>query len=443
MASSGTPLLRRTTCPHCWGNFPPEDVLWVSAHSDLLGDPRLGSEQPQRFLPTRFGLDGNALDARGMPCTVLACPKCHLPVPRGLLETEPFFVSILGTPACGKSYFLAAMTWGLRQILPEHFALEFQDADPDANRVLAGYEQSLFLYGKGDDLVPLADLIRKTELQGELYDTVLYGNQAVSYPRPFLFALTPKEEHPNAGSAGRVGRILCLYDNAGEHFQPGMDSPNRPATRHLAQSRLMMFLFDPTQDQRLRERCQGLTPPAGGPPAFTSRQEQVLAEAAARVRRFTNLGQTEKHSRPLLVLVTKYDAWAHLLDGNVISDDPWKPTPKGIAALDVERIQYYSQQVRSLLRATCPEIVHVAEGFASHVTYFPVSALGRRPLFDTATNQWAIRPRKLKPIWSAVPLLFGLSKCLPGTIFSWKAPALASTDPRWQRGLFWQSKADA
>src|SRR5437667_12620553 len=101
-------LLRRTTCPHCWTKFAPADVLWISRHSDLLGDPRLGREEQQRFLPTRFDLDGNALDAKGFVCQNLACPKCHLSVPRALLETEPLCISILGTPACGKAYSLPA-----------------------------------------------------------------------------------------------------------------------------------------------------------------------------------------------------------------------------------------------------------------------------------------------------------------------------------------------
>src|SRR5262249_7482489 len=68
MSSIALPLLRRTTCPHCWTAFPPEEVLWISAHSDLLGDPRLGPEQQQRFLPTRFDVEGNALDAKGFAC---------------------------------------------------------------------------------------------------------------------------------------------------------------------------------------------------------------------------------------------------------------------------------------------------------------------------------------------------------------------------------------
>src|SRR4051812_8065624 len=99
MFKAAVPLVDRMTCPHCWGTFPPEDVLWIASHDDLRGDPRLGPDQLQRFLPTRFTIDGDAIDARGFPCQFLACPKCHLPLPRALLEMEPAFVSILGAPA--------------------------------------------------------------------------------------------------------------------------------------------------------------------------------------------------------------------------------------------------------------------------------------------------------------------------------------------------------
>ena len=40
MAKNALPLLKRVTCPHCWTAFPTEEILWVSAHADLLGDPR-------------------------------------------------------------------------------------------------------------------------------------------------------------------------------------------------------------------------------------------------------------------------------------------------------------------------------------------------------------------------------------------------------------------
>ena len=92
-------LLTRATCPHCWETFPPDQVLWISEHVELLGDPMLGPERQQRFLPSRFTVDGDAIDARGMTCRSLACPHCHLSIPRAMLEMEPLFFSILGSPA--------------------------------------------------------------------------------------------------------------------------------------------------------------------------------------------------------------------------------------------------------------------------------------------------------------------------------------------------------
>ena len=61
-ARQGIKLCPRVTCPHCWHNFAPEQALWIAEHPDLLGDSRLGADQPQRFLPTRFSVEGAALD---------------------------------------------------------------------------------------------------------------------------------------------------------------------------------------------------------------------------------------------------------------------------------------------------------------------------------------------------------------------------------------------
>ena len=141
-------------------------------------------------------------------------------------------------PASGKSYFLASLTWQLRNILPRHFTFTFADVDPAFNRTINEYEEMLFLSAEADKLVA----IRKTELQGEMYTTVMVGNQSITYPRPFVFRLKPTKQHPNFEHAQELGRLLCLYDNAGEHFLPGQDTTSSPVTRHLAQSRRFVVL---------------------------------------------------------------------------------------------------------------------------------------------------------------------------------------------------------
>jgi hypothetical protein len=406
-------LLSQVTCPHCWERFAPEQVLWISEHVDLLGDPLLGPEQQQRFLPSRFTIDGDALDSRGMTCRSLACPQCHLPIPRAMLEMEPLFVSILGAPASGKSYLLTAMTWQMRQVLPHHFKVAFTDADPVSNRALNECEESLFLHPDDGALVPLGGLIRKTELQGELYDTVAYGQQTVSYPRPFLFTMQPREDHP--GGPGKTpARMLCLYDNAGEHFQPGQDTTSSPVTRHLAQSRAILFLFDPTQDPRFRAASRGTNGVGKAQRAARmSRQETILNEAAARIRRYAGLSQGAKYERPVIVILSKFDEWAHLFDHD--PGEPWK-THGNLTGVDLERIEQMSARLHQVLMKFCPETVAAAEAFAKNITYIAVSSLGKQVEIDPATGLTSIRPGNIQPHWVTVPLLYALARVQPALI---------------------------
>jgi hypothetical protein len=409
------PLVVRVTCPHCWNRCAPEDLLWVSKHADLLGDAVMGAEAQARFLPSRFTAEGRALDARGMACDVLACPQCHLSIPRPLVEEEPLFVSVIGGPSSGKSYLLTAMTWQLRRLLPGGFAVAFNDADTTTNRALNEYEETLFLHGDGQSLVA----IRKTELQGELYDQVRWGTQIVTLPRPFIFTLRPTERHPNAAAAERVSRVVCLYDNAGEHFQPGMDLPNAPVTQHLGRSRALMFLYDPTQDPRLREVCRKFSndPQLSGT-MRTHRQEILLTEAALRIRRYAGLSANQKYERPLVVIVPKSDVWSPLLDLDVASEPVVDNYLAGgtLAAVDLPRVDAVSAKVRAMLLTHAPEVVGAAEDFSQRVVYVPVSALGRAPEVQPGTNLLGVRPRDIRPHWVTVPLLYMLARWSTGLI---------------------------
>ena len=412
--SSMVQLRARVTCPHCWNTFPPEQILWISAHPDLLGDPLLGEDSQQRFLATRFTVEGHAIDVRGVTCSRLACPRCHLSVSRALLEMKPLFVSILGAPSSGKSYFLAAMSWQLRNCLRDRFNLSFQDADPVANQILSDYEDTLFNSTQEDQLATLP----KTEKEGELYESVRYGEREVWYPRPFVFSIKPMETHPSYHKRRLLSQALCLYDNAGEHFLPGGESPNSPGTQHLALSEVLLFMFDPTQHTKFRKACQGISKdPQMGNQVWTHRQDLVLLEAANRIRRYSGLGESEKYSRPLVVVVTKFDAWCGLTRVKRISTNRVvRQVGPSLSAIDRDELKKISGQVRSVLNKYAPELVAAAEGFSKQVIYIPASALGRSPEVDQETGFLGIRPRDIEPMWAEIPMLYAINSVAEGLV---------------------------
>ena len=123
-------------CPHCWHRFDVDEFLFIARHQSLIGDPVLGADAALRFLPSRFTPEGNAVDAAGMSCPDMACPRCHLRIPQAASEMPPLFLSIVGATASGKSYFLTSMTWELRNTLASNFAISFTDTDAVNNQIL-------------------------------------------------------------------------------------------------------------------------------------------------------------------------------------------------------------------------------------------------------------------------------------------------------------------
>lgn len=409
----GIQLRSRIICPHCWTEFPPHDLLWIAAHSDLRGDPLLGQDEQQRFLPSRFSADGKAIDVRGEVCTALGCPHCHLSIAWALLEMKPLFLSILGAPGSGKSYFVASMTWQLRQTLRERFAVSFADADPLHNQVLSDYEERLFLNPREDQLVYLP----KTELEGQLYQSVAYGERRVWYPRPFVFALQPLDGHAGYGKRRMLSRCLCLYDNAGEHFLPGGETPNSPS-KHLALSEVLFFLFDPTQHPRFRARCKGQSSdPQMGDHGWSHRQDQVLLEAANRIRTHSGSSQSDKLKQPLVVVVTKFDAWRSLTpDLDLDLNRVVRRLGDHASALDTRILHAISDRVRQVLNEHAREMVNAAESFSEEVLYVPVSALGCAPEVIDGSGMLGVRPKNIQPAWAEIPLLFALHRCTKGLV---------------------------
>ena len=411
-------LVGEITCPNCWERFPPERVLYVSSHPEQYGDLRLGDQALRRFLPSQFHPDGRAIDPKGGLCHQTACPRCHLFVPRVLLENPTLFVSMFGSPSSGKSYLLAAITHRLRSVLPKEFALNFSDPYPEANAILHAYEDKLFAGNGKQQLVSLD----KTGETGNWYNEVNFGAQTLSYPKPFFFQISPVEGHPNSARPASVSRTLCFYDNAGESFQPGADRSDNSVTQHMAKSGCLIFVFDPTQDVRFRRLLSGVSADKQVMADRVERQDLILSETARRVKTYSGISMTAFHDRPLIVLVNKFDAWQKLVGDKRLSD-PWVCHPsKKFSVLKIETILQVSEKLRQLLQTHSPSIVATAESFVDpkKVIYMPASATGGAPTV-MPSGRLAHISGTLKPMWVETPLLYVLSKFVPGLVFSKKS----------------------
>ncbi|PHS08271.1 MAG: hypothetical protein COA78_12915 [Blastopirellula sp.] len=290
--------------------------------------------------------------------------------------------------------------------MPRYFCIDFGDADPVSNQLVNEYEKQQFFNSEQDKIVKLA----KTEEQGDLYSVVQYEDHTVSYPRPFLFFAKTGQNHPGVKNQGDSSRLICLYDNAGESFQPGKDTVGNKVTRHLGVSNCVMYCFDPTQDPRMRSACGDATDDfqvASAP--VTNRQDIVLHEIASRIKKHGGLKESERSTKPLLVICTKFDAWSSLM-GEKTLPLPFVPSSSSeIHRLDLSVIRDVSKRVRNVLYEHSPEIVGAAESFSSNVYYIPVSATGRAPEQDEETGLIGVRPRDIKPMWCEVPMLLAIA----------------------------------
>ena len=399
------------TCPHCWKRFDFKEINYISRHLDLLGDPILGSDAQKRFLPLKFSAHGMAIDERGMECPEMACPHCHLKIPESVVDLPCSIFSIVGAPSSGKSYLLTSMLWQIRKSLPQYFEYNIGDVDASFNSVINEYESLLFMNNHPDQPVALP----KTELQGSGYtNQIMLNGFPVDLPKPFIFALTPKPAHPNYEKMRKeLERNIILYDNAGEHFQPGHESVNNLATNHLAFSDGIIFVYDPLRDNRMQNMCDKRDP------QFQQESVNQLAlfhEMASRIRKFSGLQASDKYRQPLIVAIAKFDVLRESMCLDIAPDGYLKYDGEKMEyALDLQYISNVSFLLREKLMEIAPEFVGAVEAFSETVYFVPVSAFGCSPEVIEGpvsapgrSKTLGIVPAKIRSFWTEVPFLLHL-----------------------------------
>ena len=393
-------LVSTVVCPHCWHEFPPAAVRFISEHAGLRGDAVLGDAAQLRFLSSRFDAQGRAIDPLGAACTRLACPRCHLELPPAAIELPQTILSIVGAPACGKSVMLAAATFSMRSGLVVD-GLEFLDADPTLNDLTVELESALFRSSTPDQ----PTMIAKTDLSGRLYRSFRFAEASWTAPKPQLFVI----------GRGGTRQLLALYDNAGEHFLPGSDAPHEPVTRHLAVSRALVFVVDPTQDQRVIERLGGrdAVQSMGGAGSTEQRQDLVLIEAANRVRRLRALGANDPLPLRIVLALAKADIWGHLATPQIGSGLESLAARPSVAVPPPETLAEIDEASARFLAAHMPEFLATARALDPRLRIVPFSGLGSAPSRTSGDAALAIRPRDLRPLWPAAPLVVALAEAQP------------------------------
>lgn len=384
------------TCPTCWLKFDPGAIMHISVHESLKGDPILGEDVQQRFYAMRFNDEHQALDAMGMVCTEIACPHCRRRLPSGFVHETHHIISLVGDQSAGKSYFLAVLTKMLPSALFAHFRIVMQDADPTGNAALNELRKSLFAAATPEQI-----RVNKTVMEGSMYERLPRQGRTVALPRPFIYTLGSSDHSKPRNS-------LIFYDNAGEHFQPGVRLVEQPGALHVARASAILFLFDPFNQPDFRRAMQGTTDPQMEKPIL-DQQDIILSEMRSRILNVLSLPSSHHFSEPLAVMVGKYDAWSHLLPENVLE------YPVANGELDLEAIRRNSLRVRQLLLNICPSIVANAEALSDNVSYFAVSAFGHTPV-KVGDGTYTPHPARLKPFQCEVPTLWALHRICPDLV---------------------------
>ena len=428
-SGSGATLVSAVTCPHCAEEFPPEKLKFIARSPTLNFDHRLPDGQMRRFAPSYFTFEGDAIDAGEEVCSETACPKCHLRVPRMLAMRPTLPFSVFGSPSSGKSYLLGTMCRMLRERLGL-CQVRFDDVDVESNEILLEYERRLFHQPSPGHWVYL----EKTQELGAWYSDVWYGpridpktgaelsRNRKTYPKPFLMRIEPQGHHPAVRNPS-AARVICLFDNAGEHFQAGNDRYNN-VTRHLKESQGLVFVYDPTQEPKFREACRERSGDRQFQDVKVDSQDVLYGNVMNRLLSLRSMLPTDRVAIPLVVALTKFDAWSFLLDEKGSLPAPYREIQtsdgKSLTVFDSTVIEAVSKRCRELLLRVAPQLVSTIEARCepAGIRYMPVSATGGPSAGKTRAENWPFSPsppppdgydyflqKDIKPDWAEVPLL--------------------------------------
>lgn len=399
---SAKPAGRQAKCPHCWGDFfTRSETLYVTTSGE-------------KVKPSLVADWDNPTDGSGHKFTTRrCCPHCNLEVSTRLLETNSIFISIVGTPSSGKTYFLASMYHKAKSQLTKDFHKGVNFPGISGELISRYFDR---LVGGGDPN-KLVDLPKTQEGGFELYSEIEVSGVTQQFPKPFTLRLTDPTT--------REAFAIVTYDNAGESFvSADRLSSNTKSIDHLEHCDMIVIVIDPVQIPELAAvlKDRGVQDPQLGKSSGTTQDEMLnsVLDRAVGLR-----GSEKKLLRtPVSVVIQKWDM---LQKANLVPDidrvdpstgaqtplfdeSPLNVSQTGDTYVDTEEMRAISVAVRDVLYQYDPNIVNSLQASFEVVRYFPCSALGSSPELNPANNKYCFRPKNVQPYRVTDPLLWLLAR---------------------------------
>lgn len=379
--------MSKVVCPYCFESFDSSDVMFRCSNQTgckKSNDPELhkywGNDQLETpcFRGHKRLFGGAPESAKCPECGNTSfwviCPHCHNRIPKQMVKTKGYIISIIGARSSGKTNYITTLINELMQkgyCLGNIGTVASNVANRPENNTQARYERDFFniMYKKG-----------KCPPQTDIND-----------PRsriPLIYELSQKGKQP---------LYLVIYDTAGENFA---DPQNIAANvKFLKQSDACIYLLDTFAVPYVHDKLKGKL----GLPDIELKFDKIIDNIIGHFEEGDPKIKEDQYKKPMALVFSKIDSILMneelfrdtSIEGMSIGHNSSFLDGSGVNLADMESV---SEGMRGALHYWGEDnFINNIENHYKKVHYFGISALGGMP--DKNGNINNLRPyRVLDPL---------------------------------------------
>lgn len=379
--------MSKVVCPYCFESFDSSEVMFRCSNQTgckKSDDAELhkywGNDQMETpcFKGPKRLFGGAPESAKCPSCGSTSywviCPHCHNRIPKQMVKTKGYIISIIGARSSGKTNYITTLINELMQrgyCLGNIGTVASNVANKPENNTQARYERDFF--------------------------NIMYRNgkcppqTAINDPRnriPLIYELSQKGKQP---------LYLVIYDTAGENFA---DPRNIAANvKFLKQSDACIYLLDTFAIPYVHSKLKGKL----GLPEIELKFDRIIDNIIGHFEEGDPKIKEEQYKKPMALVFSKIDSILSneelfrdtSIEGMSIERNSSFLDGSGVNLTDMESV---SDGIRGALHYWGEDnFINNIENHYKKVHYFGISALGGMP--DKNGNINNLRPyRVLDPL---------------------------------------------